>query len=107
MRVQGAGLPSGSIALSGAVSSQYLTALLMAAPLAKRNCDDVDAQEQGNEVCGCTAETALRRAVEALPPAVTQCGCQAENLIGTASTGSQCFTVLHRVHRAWMLFVQV
>lgn len=33
VRVGAAGLPSGSISISGAVSSQYLTALLMAAPL--------------------------------------------------------------------------
>ncbi|EIE23113.1 3-phosphoshikimate 1-carboxyvinyltransferase [Coccomyxa subellipsoidea C-169] len=33
--VQADGLPSGTVELSGAVSSQYLTALLMAAPLAK------------------------------------------------------------------------
>lgn len=34
VRVQAAGLPAGSISISGAVSSQYLTALLMASPLA-------------------------------------------------------------------------
>lgn len=33
--VKAAGLPGGSITISGAVSSQYLTALLMAAPLCK------------------------------------------------------------------------
>ena len=34
MEVKAAGLPSGTVNLSGSVSSQYLTALLMAAPLA-------------------------------------------------------------------------
>ena len=34
VRVEAAGLPSGRVSLSGSVSSQYLTALLMAAPLA-------------------------------------------------------------------------
>src|SRR5689334_16922390 len=32
--INAAGLPSGTVRLSGSVSSQYLTALLMAAPLA-------------------------------------------------------------------------
>jgi 3-phosphoshikimate 1-carboxyvinyltransferase len=35
VRVQAKGLQGGSISISGAVSSQYLTALLMAAPLAQ------------------------------------------------------------------------
>lgn len=34
VEIQAEGLPSGSVSLSGSVSSQYLTALLMAAPLA-------------------------------------------------------------------------
>ena len=34
MEVKATGLPSGTVNLSGSVSSQYLTALLMAAPLA-------------------------------------------------------------------------
>jgi 3-phosphoshikimate 1-carboxyvinyltransferase len=34
VRVNAQGIPSGNISISGAVSSQYLTALLMAAPLA-------------------------------------------------------------------------
>ncbi len=34
MEVIAEGLPSGKVSLSGSVSSQYLTALLMAAPLA-------------------------------------------------------------------------
>lgn len=34
VRVEAAGLPAGKVELSGSVSSQYLTALLMAAPLA-------------------------------------------------------------------------
>lgn len=34
VKVNAQGIPSGSISISGAVSSQYLTALLMAAPLA-------------------------------------------------------------------------
>jgi 3-phosphoshikimate 1-carboxyvinyltransferase len=35
VRVKAHGLPCGKISISGAVSSQYLTALLMAAPLAR------------------------------------------------------------------------
>jgi EPSP synthase (3-phosphoshikimate 1-carboxyvinyltransferase) len=35
VRVNAQGLPGGKISISGAVSSQYLTALLMAAPLAR------------------------------------------------------------------------
>eukprot|EP00218_Dolichomastix_sp_CCMP3274_P016403 CAMPEP_0170142870 /NCGR_PEP_ID=MMETSP0033_2-20121228/8914_1 /TAXON_ID=195969 /ORGANISM="Dolichomastix tenuilepis, Strain CCMP3274" /LENGTH=472 /DNA_ID=CAMNT_0010379263 /DNA_START=8 /DNA_END=1426 /DNA_ORIENTATION=+ len=35
VEVQGEGMPGGSVDISGAVSSQYLTALLMSAPLAK------------------------------------------------------------------------
>ena len=35
MRVQADGLKGGKISISGAVSSQYLTALLMASPLAE------------------------------------------------------------------------
>jgi hypothetical protein len=35
VRVRAKGLRGGSISISGAVSSQYLTALLMAAPLAE------------------------------------------------------------------------
>eukprot|EP00892_Ulva_mutabilis_P006811 jgi/Ulvmu1/4501/UM002_0227.1 len=42
VRVRAAGLPAGKISISGAVSSQYLTALLMAAPLAT--------EEQGIEI---------------------------------------------------------
>lgn len=52
VRVKAEGIPSGSISISGAVSSQYLTALLMAAPLATES--EVRSVASGNGLILCT-----------------------------------------------------